>query len=446
VRPGVPKSLHGERTLSPAVPTGGRSRGAPRLFPALSWVAVCLVASGALVYAYMAVIARSLPTTEYGWFGAYWSLCLVIGFGAFLPVEFELTRLVHLRQAGAPLPSETPVVLATLTVASSAVVVAAWPLLSDALGGRPGMLWALLAVCVVSAAQFTLRGLLLGRGHPGWHGGVLLIDSGLRVTGAVAVAAAIVRPTAVEFGWTLVVAIALSHIPLLLVLARSRRRPPRPPSPELRLRIGAVGTLMLGTLSAQALLNAAPILVNSAAGPGEGRIAAAFVAGFTLIRLPLFVAVPLQSALIPALTEVGTTADRGAQRRLVLRLLGAVAGVGLAAAALAALVGPPVIALLFGSRYTLPGLDLGILAAGSIAYLGLLVMTQALVATAKHRASALAWVSGLAAAGLVFATVPELVARVALAFGLGSLVGLAVATTALLRRQRAPSALDGLSR
>src|SRR3954451_16310043 len=78
-----------------------------RVSLALSWVAVCIVVSGALVYGYLALIAHALSGGEYADFGAFWSIALIIGFGAFLPVELELARLLSSRPRGSRLPAGT---------------------------------------------------------------------------------------------------------------------------------------------------------------------------------------------------------------------------------------------------------------------------------------------------------------------------------------------------
>ena len=363
----------------------------------------------------------------------------MIGFGAFLPIELELARVVHLRPSGAGLPPGTGRVTAGVAALSAAAVLVTWPALSPGLGGSTGLLWAMLVLCGVSAGQFVLRGLLLGRGWVGRHGLVLLADSGLRVLGAVVVAATAARPTAADFGWTLVVAIAVAHVPLVLVLvlrstsvaARSAVAVPAVTTQRLRLR--AVGQLMVATLCAQALLNAAPVLVTSAASPGQRAEAAAFVASFTLVRLPLFVAVPLQTVVLPALTEVGASTDHAGQRRLVLRLAGGVGGLAVVAAVVAAVAGRPVVGIVFGPRYALSGAELAVLSAGSIIYLGLLLTTQALVASERHRDSAMAWAAGLVVAVAVFAAVPALVPRVTAAFLAGSGAALLLGTAALVR-------------
>jgi O-antigen/teichoic acid export membrane protein len=218
---------------------------------------------------------------------------------------------------------------------------------------------------------------------------------------------------------------------------------PAPPAgPAPRLALADLGHLVVGALCAQALLNAAPVLVSGAAAPAERPLAAAFVAAFTLVRLPLFVAVPLQSALIRPLAAVRASGDHGRQRRLLLQLAGLVAAGAAVAAVVGALAGPPVIALVFGPRYVLPGAAVAVLAAGSVVHLGLLVTSQALVAGSRHRDSAVSWVVGLAAAAVLFWVVPDLVAGAALAFAGGSAAALGWSAGVLLRSVRADGSID----
>ncbi|PRY51883.1 O-antigen/teichoic acid export membrane protein [Geodermatophilus tzadiensis] len=405
----------------------------------LGLVAVAIVGSGLFTYAYLALVARSVPVEDYGWFGSYWSLALVLGFGVFQPIELELARLVHLRPPGAPLPRGAVACLAALTTGSTAVVLLAAGLLVPALGGESGFLFALLCVCLVSAGQFLLRGLLLGSGRLGLHGAVLLVDSGLRVV--LALGLALLAPSAggVVYAWTLVAAMALAHLPLLgwVLLRRRTRRVPRPADdPSAGELAGAVGHLLTGSLAAQVVLNAAPVLVSVLAAPGEDADAARFVASFTLVRLPLFVAVPLQSALIPLLTRLQSEGDDARLRRTVVRGCALVGGLAVLAALAGWLLGRPVVALVFGERYALEGGAIALLAVGSVLHLGLLVASQALVAAARHRRVAVVWLSGLAASAVALAAVPDLVLRCAAAFTVGSGVALLVAAVSLLRAGR----------
>ncbi len=430
---------------TPAVERVGDPRTGPATVPApaatgrgvlgLGGVAVAVVGSGVFTYLYLALVARSVPVEDYGWFGSYWSLAIVVGFGAFQPIELELARRVHLRPPGAPLPRGALACLAVLTVATTAVVLLASTRLVPALGGQTGFLLALLAVCVVSAGQFLLRGLLLGTGRLGLHGAVLLADSGLRVLFALGLTLLVPSAGGAGYAWTLVAAMALAHLPLLgwvLLRRRSSARPRPADDPPARDLAGAIGHLLTGSLAAQVLLNGAPVLVTVLAGPGQDAAAARFVASFTLVRLPLFVAVPLQSALIPLLTRLQTEGDAARLRGLVVRGAALVGGLAVLAAAGGWLLGPAVVSLVFGSRYALTGGEIALLAVGSVLHLGLLLASQALVAAARHRRVAVVWLAGLAAGAVTLAVVPDLVLRCAAAFTVGSGVALLVAAGSLL--------------
>ncbi|WP_165640199.1 hypothetical protein [Klenkia brasiliensis] len=415
-----------EDRAAPSHP-GEAARGGGRQ---LAWVAVCIVGSGVLTYAYLAVVARALPTAGYGWFGSFWSLALVIGFGVFSPVELELARVLSAARPGSRAPAGTRRALAGLWAAAVAVLLALSPVLVAGLGGDRGFLLALLVVCTVSTGQFALRGLLLGAGRLGTHGVVLLVDSGLRLLLAHLLTVVAPGASASDFAWTLVAAMALAHLPLLgwTVL---RRRGGAAPAPGRPRKLGAaVGHLLVGSLCAQVLLNAAPVLITTLAARGQDDVAAQFVASYTLVRLPLFVAVPLQSALIPVLTAVG--ADRRRLRALVVRVLVVLGAGGLLALPVGAFLGPPVVSLVFGARYALPGAEIAVLALGSVLHLGLLVTSQALVASARHRQVALVWSAGLAAAAVVFLAVPDLVTRAAAGFAVGSGTALVLAAALLL--------------
>ncbi|MGY1781208.1 hypothetical protein [Geodermatophilus sp. SYSU D01036] len=409
-----------DRTLS--------TRRSSGLAPSLSWVAASVALSGVLTYAYLTVAARALPADGYAAFGAYWSLALVVSSGLFLPLELEVARTVHLR--GGSMPPGTVRAVAALTTLALVAVAATAPLLARAVGGSPGLVVALAVVALVAPAQFLLRGVLLGRGRYRTHGVVLLADAVLRLAGALVVVALASPVTPAALGWTLVAAIGLAHVPVLVLALRTRGGVPAP-GPGVALP--AVGSLLVGTLCAQVLLNAAPVLVTVGAGPGGGMAAAAFVAAFTLVRLPLFVAVPLQSALIPGLVDAGAGVGSAARVRIVRRLLLAVAGLTAAAAAVGAVAGPPVVALVFGDRYTPSPADVGVLAAGSIVHLGLLVAGQAVVAAGRHRDSALSWVAGLVVASVVVAVVPGHTAAPAWAFAVGSAAALAWCAAVLVR-------------
>jgi O-antigen/teichoic acid export membrane protein len=403
---------------------------------ALGVVGACIVLSGLLVQAYLAVVAHHLSTVDYSSFGSFWSIALVVGFGVFLPVEQELARLgpVALRPAAR--------VALGLAAAEVLVVLAAAVPLRRALGGQTGALVAVAALCLVSAGQFLVRGGLVGQQRMASYGGLLVLDTALRVLFAFAVAA-LFAPGVAGYTWTLVAAIALAHLPVLL---RLRRAPtgPAPETPDTRAFARAVLPLLLGSLAAQLLLNGLPVLVSLVATDTERDAAGRFLAAFLLARVPLFVAVPLQTTLVPALTAV----FQGGRRALITaltRLAALVGGIGVLGVAVALTAGPWLVRLVFGAAYRIDTADLVLITLGVTAHLGLIITTQALVAAGLHSRVAWSWLTGIAVAALAFALIPGLLARAEWAFLLGSGLGWAagialLATAPTTHDRRATSA------
>ncbi|WP_219417313.1 lipopolysaccharide biosynthesis protein [Pseudonocardia nigra] len=400
------------------------------------------MASGLLINGYLAIVARSLPAAEYAYFGAFWSLAQVAGFGMFLSIEQETARL--LQTPGRPLGVLKAALLtaAAMAVAQLAVIALGWPLLSEAFGGHAVTVVAMGVLALVSAGQFVVRGALIGMDRMGRHAAIMFFDSGLRVVLAALVAAFVIDPGSPAFAWTLVGAIGLAHAPQLLSLLRRRTRAATEPDPAAgwlgpRAVWSAVAPLLLGSLCAQLLLNGPPVLVPVLAeSAADTTRAGQLLAVFTLSRVPLFLVVPLQTALLPMFTGALHTGNRVALVRVVRLLSLGLVGLAVAALVLGYLAGPWLVGLIFGAEYVLPGGHVALLAVGVAAYIGLVLVTQVLVASVRHRLVAWSWLSGLVVAAVVLAVVPDLLLRAELAFLLGSVVGWLVGTVLVLTQRQ----------
>jgi O-antigen/teichoic acid export membrane protein len=279
----------------------------------------------------------------------------------------------------------------------------------------------------------------------GRYAQIMLADTVLRVLFAGAVALLAADPGSPAFAWTLVAAIGLAHAPQLFLLATRRTRLGHVPAmgthtvtvPEVRR---AVAPLLLGSLCAQLLLNGPPVLIPALAqNELEVTRAGQFLAAFTLARVPLFLVVPLQTALLPMFTALLYTGDRAALRRVLAGLAVGLATLGAAALALGYFVGPLLVGLIFGDQYVLGGRDVALLAVGVAGYIGLVLVTQVLVAAVRHRLVAVSWLAGVVVAALVLFTVPDLLLGAELAFLAGSFTGWLFGTLLVLttgRRER----------
>jgi O-antigen/teichoic acid export membrane protein len=367
----------------------------------------------------------------------------------FLPIEQETARLQQ--TPGRPGRIVRSALGTALALAAGELVLlgAAAPLLLRAFGGSVGTLVALSVLCLVSAGQFVVRGTLIGLDRLRYHAALMLADGALRVACATLVALAVPGPDVTAFAWTLVAAIALAHAPTLLRLSARRVRagtgvPPFGPGVVTSAAVrAAVGPLLLGSLCGQLLLNGPPVLVPAvAAGPAEATLAGQFVAAFTLARIPLFLVVPLQTALLPTLTGLLHDGERRALGRVLTALGAGVAGLAVLGALIGLLAGPPLLGLIFGARYVLPGADVALLAVGVAGYIGLVLMTQVLVAARRHRQVGVCWLAGLGAATGVVLVVPALLPRAEWAFVVGSGVALMVSVGAVLAPWRGREPVD----
>lgn len=442
---------------------------APRASRRALLVMGATVVTGVVTYVFLGIVSRGLAAlapdaatgdAAFDMFSVFWSVALVVGFGLFLPVEQELARLgAHGRDV--PTAVRSALGLSAVVALAGVVVVAAASPLLLATGMPPGLVVAYALIAPVSALQFTARGAMVARGDVPAYSRVLLADSGLRVVlalTALLLLTAIDLPDAVAwFAAALLAAIAVAHAPVLLGL---RGRAPRSAAlgrtgvvdPAIVAAEGAaVGpdggapsgsrdttgirraylALLGAGVCAQLLLNAGPVVI--AALDRTVGTAGAFQATFSVARVPLFMLVPLQGLIVPPLVAYVRRGETSALIRRMSLLAALIAGVGVVAGVVAALVGPWVIELVFGAGRSLPAADVGILVLGVFAHVGLVIGTQALIATDRHRDSSIAWVIALVAAGVATAALQAPLGwatAIAAGFGAGSVIGW---ITALLR-------------
>ena len=387
--------------------------------------------TGLLTYVYLAIASRSLGPAEFDQFSVFWSIALVLGFGFFLPVEQELARVggptgsVAAGRAALRVASEFSLVLVVLFIAPM-VIWSAW------LNVGYGVIVACALVAAVSSVQYTARGVMHTQGWVRRFADVLVLDSGLRVVGALLLVLTTfivaVQANAVEFAIGIPLAILIAHAWLL----RPLRKEPPPIRPEINAFRRATLSLVGASLAAQLLANAGPIVIQALSQhAGE---AGAFQASFNLARVPLLLVTPLQGILIAPLAGMVRRGDSHRLIRAMVRVCALVAVLAIVGAILGWLIGPWLVDLVFGPGRALSGGELAILIAGVCCYVGLVVCTQALVALSRHPSATLLWLSALLVAALsFFLLVVEggVVLAFSVGFAVGSLTGLSLALVVL---------------
>lgn len=403
-----------------------------------------VLVSGVATYVFLVVVARGLGPADYAPFAVGWSVSLVLAAGLFAPLEQETARRVAAAcAAGTPVAREAGLVgsvSAVLALTGALLLLLADGSGVEAVGRGSGTWWALLAVTAASAVQMPVRGLLSGAGLLGRYGAVVAVEAVVRMVLAVllvvlgvsspgaflalvaagAVASVLVAAPLRRGGGVATSGSSGSSVPGRLDVARAGR---------------AVALLVVGTLTSQVLLNAGPVVLDALSQPGEPG-ASRLLAGLSLARVPLFLFTAVQAALIPRLVAQAASGDLPGLRRTVARLLGVVAALTAAATLGSLLLGRPVVALLFGEGFALPGTDLALLSLAIGAYLVALSAAASLVALDAHAGVLRGWVAGLAVHAAVTAVVPDLLLRVELGFLAGAFVAGTVQVLELVRVTR----------
>lgn len=401
-------------------------------------VGSALIASGLLVNLYLAIVARSVSPRDYLIFGSYWSISLIVGFGLFLPIEQELARRLPGSSDRRRLITKVFTVAVTLGLIEAAFILAVAPIVLNTVGHRLPIMAAIIALGLASAGQFVLRGVLIGTGRMLQYAVVIMVDAMLRVTFAILVSV-FTDASSAGYAWTLVAAIGLSHLPLLAV--HWRNVPSASPGSADHLLTTAslvrpIAALLIGSVGAQLILNGVSIVVAAIATPADQVRAGAFQAAFQLVRVPLFLAVPLQATIVPTMVRLvhqSTPADLARALGRFVAAIVALAGVG---AVIGWVFGDWLMRTVFGREYDVPAAQLALLAAGVAAYLGLLIITQAMVAAQQHGMVGLSWAIGAIVVLILFLVVADPVVAAETAFAGGSVAGFLAGLTVVLTRQR----------
>lgn len=389
-------------------------------------VGVGLVVFGVTSYAFLAVAARACGPERFAALSLLWIVTTTLGAGLFLPLEQELSRFLADRR-GRGLPGGAGLVTAAqggavVLVALTLVTAVGIGPLTTLFNGQRDVVLAVLANMVGQVLAYLSRGVAAGTDRFPLYGGQLALEGLLRVVSAVALAvsgADTAAPYAFALAGSTVVSVAVAG-PATSALLRERG------APVVRAEVSrSFAWLVVAALASQALANSTPVLVPLL-GKENDAATAQFFATLLVARIPLFLFAAVQAALLPGLTRALAAGDVSAFREALRRVEVLVLAVGVAGVAGAAVVGVPVVQLVFGDGFALGRSDLVLLALGTAVYLVANVQAQACLALARHRRVAAAWVGGCLL-GLAVALLPgDVLTRVEWAFVAGSALVLVV--------------------
>ncbi|HEY3548223.1 MAG TPA: hypothetical protein VGK17_19290 [Propionicimonas sp.] len=393
-------------------------------------VGVASLVAAASGYLVLIVVARRLSPAANADFLVYWSLL----FGAFAVLgglQQEATRSV----GAAGLSAETGDRRGARVLPWSLLIGAGFALLAALtapwwqpalLAGQPPAVVAVLCVAAVAfTGHMTLVGILAGQRR--WSTSALLTggESALRLV-VVGVAAFLGASLA---GFEVAVAVSTVFWLAVLVVSRPARAalPARSVDAPRRMTSRALQA-MLAALGSGALVVGFPSLLRLSSDSAQWASAAPLVLAISLTRAPLLM--PLNAYQGVAISYF--LDPRRKRAAALVRVVGAIVGVGIVGAALAAVVGPWLMAAFFGPTYRVSGLLLGALTLAAVALAVLTMTGAAVLALGRHRAYAAGWLVATAVSLAVLFTGLPLAQRAVVSLVAGPVVGVALHAWAVL--------------
>lgn len=398
-------------------------------------VGLGLFIASAAAYGVVIIVNGVVGDRGYAGFGVFWSLIFVVGPGLFLPLEQEVGRAIsHRRTLGvgsAPLVKRAAFVggIAAFTIAAIGAGLAS-PIIDNLFHGNTLLLVGFLLSLFGFYVMHLTRGVLSGNGRFVPYGVMVGADGVIRLVlvGGLAIAGvSTVGPFGIAMGITPFLAV------LAVVLDRHGLLEAGPHSAWSELST-ALGLLLAGSVLAQVLAYLA--LLVAAAQPDHS-IARSFTNAFFVARIPVLMFMAVQAALLPKLARLAASDQHLDFRSALRRLMVAVVGVAVLGTLLAFAFGPFVGGKIFPDKFHISRTDLGVLAAGSGAFIIGQTITQALIAVKAYGRVVVGWSVGCMAYVLAQLTLHvHTTLEVSLAFLIGSVAATAVLGALLAQRMQ----------
>jgi O-antigen/teichoic acid export membrane protein len=297
--------------------------------------------------------------------------------------------------------------------------------------GNEVLVWALELSLIGFFCMHLTRGVLSGNGRFRPYGEMMGAEGIFRLAGAIVLAIIGVKVAGL-FGLCL----AISPFLAVAVAMRFQRGllTDGPPAPYSELST-ALGWLLMGSVFMQ-ILGYTPLLGVSLLSTGDPKkdiaIRASFASAFFIARIPVLLFQAVQGTLLPKLAGLAGAGKSQDFRDGLMRLLAVVTGIAALGTLAGFTVGPIAGRILF-KDFDMSALNLGLLAAGSGAFIIALTIAQALIALNAYARVAFSWVAGVAGFAVVCALISDIFLRVELGFLAGAVVACALM---LLQLQR----------
>jgi O-antigen/teichoic acid export membrane protein len=376
-------------------------------------VAGTLVGTAA-AYLFQVVGGRALGPVDFAPLTVLWTLQFIVMTVLYQPVEQYSIRQLDLGRG-----LDWPLVLVCVLVCT--VLVTSFVLLFREQLFAGNAAYAVVAGCItLGCGGFTLaRAQLASSRRFAVYGLVTGAEGVVRLTSGVALLA--FTSSAIGLAWAMVLA-PLAALPWL-----SRPRFGGTTEPAAGILLPMLGA----NVCAQLLIGAAPVAVGLL-GASAATVSIVFVT-FALFRAPLWILQGLLARVLPPITDLARERRSAELRAWSRRIAITGSGLALVAAAGAYLIGPSLVAWLFGADFTPSAALAAAVGAGVVIAAAGMLTNQILIAAGRTGYMTLAWAMGLLTAVTALIGPGTVGVRIGVAFVIGQAVALALLTYSVAR-------------
>src|SRR5262245_21922 len=295
-------------------------------------VGLGLLISGITAYGFQILAFKGLTKSEYAALNGLWIFVFVVAPGFFLPLEQEVGRAVADRRSrgvgGGPVVKKAAFAGSVLTgglIVVALLLAAFTPFIDRLFHGQEQLLICFVIALVTYAVQHITRGTLSGNARFGPYGMILAAEGLLRVLPVMVLYVAGVDDI-IWYGLALAIPPAIASV--IALRGPKDLRAPGPDAEWSELSTN-LSLLFRGSLTAQTLSYSAALgAILLAQGPVERRLAADFIVGFFIARIPILLFQAIQAALLPKLAALSGAGKHDDFRAGLKKLLLIVIGVG----------------------------------------------------------------------------------------------------------------------
>jgi O-antigen/teichoic acid export membrane protein len=360
-------------------------------------IGVAVGVSSVAGYLLLALVGRALSPAQFGLFVAFWGVLFGLG-SSLSTIEQEAARRAASETVEDSGPPASAVTTAAALLAGLVAAATLVPAVSQRVYGESDSRIGLVVVLAALgfAVQFAVRGLLIGSGAVRSYSRLLVVEPAARLV----VLALVLILAGVDLR-TAALAVGAGSFAWLLWARRAREVLPRGglSAATWRAAVARAGSLMLGAALTASIITGFPTLVTVLTDGVPGASGGAVFAALTVSRVPLLLVTPIQALAVPFVvrTRERSGADGASRLRRGLALGSLLFAVlGAAAAAVAWVLGPWAVRLVYGAAYRIPAPAIALLVLSACLLAWVQLLSAAFIALSAHRAMLAMWAVGVA--------------------------------------------------